>query len=104
MAAMHAASRSPTEADGLAHFDPLHVVAGGDHFTDHFMSGHKWVSGHAPIVVEHGQVGVAKTSIGDGDFHLLVAKRAGVKLIRLQGGVRGLGSVGFDGIAHWMVG
>jgi hypothetical protein len=78
---MHAAGSAPTDADMLPDFYALGLRSFRHHATDHFMAGHCWIGGNAPIVVDDGQVRVANAATLDLDFHFLGANRAGVVLV-----------------------
>jgi predicted 3-demethylubiquinone-9 3-methyltransferase (glyoxalase superfamily) len=60
------------------------VFAERDDATDNFVAGHKRISRHAPIVVEHREIAVAEAATFHGDLHLLAAERAGIVFKRLQ--------------------
>ncbi|MNE59827.1 hypothetical protein D3C80_1549450 [compost metagenome] len=73
--AVHTAAAIPTNAHHLANLQPFVLRMGaqfGD-FAHHLMAGHERVVGHAPFIIEHGEVGVADATVIDSNFNLIVA-------------------------------
>ena len=81
----------PAESDSLSDLETFGVVAESCNRADDFMTGNEWVGGHAPVVVEHGEVRVAKAAVLDGDLDLGVAEWAGFVFKGLQRGFGGGG-------------
>lgn len=78
-----ATAGEPAEADAVADFEALGVFAEGDDFADDFVAGDERVGGHAPFVVEHGEVAVADAATLHGNLDLPDAERAGCVFKRL---------------------
>jgi hypothetical protein len=74
----------PTKADAVTDLYPPGMFTDSDHLTDHLVAGDEGISGHAPIIVEHGEVTMADTATFHGDLHLLAAEGSGSVLERLQ--------------------
>ena len=74
----------PADADTLANFKTLGLIAQGDNSAHGFMPGNKRVLGDAPLVIEHGQVGVANTAVSDLDFDFVWTKFTEVEFEGLQ--------------------
>ena len=84
LVAMKTAGRRPTNANALAQFEAFGLPTQGDHRSDRFMSRNERELRHAPLVVEHGKIGMANSAVRNFDFHLLRAQFAGVKFKGLQ--------------------
>lgn len=76
------------------------MLSDGYDAAHHLVTQDQRVGGHAPIVVEHGEITVADTAALHGDFNLLVPKSAGRVFICLKGLFGGGGCEGVDGSAH----
>jgi hypothetical protein len=73
--AMHATAGRPAQSDALADIQALRSRAERRNAPDNFMSEDRWKLSHAPVVVEHCEVGMAKAAILDRNFDLLDSKR-----------------------------
>lgn len=72
---------------------------GGD-APDDFVAGNEGVGGHAPVVVEHGEIAVADAAALHGDLNLFAAEGAGGVFEGLEGLFGAESGEGFDGGAH----
>ena len=79
---VHATRRGPAEPDSLTDFQALRRRAEGTDSSDDFMSQDRGIIRHAPVVVEHRNVGMAQAAVFDGNLHVLGAESS--ELDRLQ--------------------
>src|SRR5271166_3986478 len=70
--AAHAAARGiPAKTHPLADLGSRDLVADSADRADDFVAGHERVRGHAPVVGQHRQIGMADTTILNGDLDLI---------------------------------
>ncbi len=94
--AMKTTISRPANADALAHLKALGIFPECYHGSNRFMSGNERELRHAPLVVEHGKIGVANSAVRDFDFHLVRAQLAGIKFKRLQSFMGGCSRVSMN--------
>ncbi len=63
---------------------------------DHLMTGHDGVAGHPPVIVEHGEIGVADTASRDIDLDLARFEFTGLEIESLKAASGLVGGVGTD--------
>ena len=73
-----------------------HAPPDGGNGAHHFMSGHQWKGGDAPLIVEHAHITVADAAVFDFDFNILVGQGARIILEGLQFATGRRGRVGID--------
>jgi hypothetical protein len=64
------------------------------------VAGDHRVTGKAPVIVEHREIGVTDAAVGNLDFHLLGFERAGVILVGFERLAFAKRRIGFDRGVH----
>jgi len=68
---MHATARVPTDTDALSDFESLGIWTYGRDSTDDFVPENRGVLRNAPVIVQHGKIGVTQVTVFDRDFNIL---------------------------------
>jgi hypothetical protein len=76
--AMKTTARVPTQAYGLSDLEELSALPESYDLADRFMPGNKRILRHAPLVKQHGHVGVTNATVLNFDFDLFVTQRSGI--------------------------
>src|SRR6188768_547788 len=95
LAAVHAATGVPPDADALSDLESLGVGTDSGDPADHLMTENGRVLGDSPVVVENGEVGVAEATVFDGDLNVFGPKRSEVDRFECHGLFGGGGDPGF---------
>src|SRR5262249_49180111 len=82
--AVQTTMRKPAKANPLTELESFCGFTQRDNCSHHFVSRHKRVLRHAPFVVEHREVGVAKATMRHFNLDFLGAKRTRVETKKLQ--------------------
>lgn len=97
LVAGHATAAEPAQADRVTDLEVGDVVADLGDGADDFMTRHQWIAAVMPIVVQHGEIGMADAAGDDVDLHLIWFQCA---RIVLEGGEFALGFMGGVGSNH----
>src|ERR1700722_3256372 len=79
LSAAKAAVRPPSKSHALSDGESFGSVAESGDRTGHLMPGHKGIVGHTPIVIEHGEIRVAKAAMGDLDLDFFGSEWTGIE-------------------------
>jgi hypothetical protein len=74
--AMAAISTVPTQSNGHALLQVLHITPPGCNLSNYLVAGHQRVLRDAPLIVDHAQVTVAYTAVENVDLHFIGLKFA----------------------------
>ena len=75
-------------------------MAQGDDRADRFVAGNEREIGHAPFVVEHGEVGMADSAVADLDLDFLGTEFTRIEAEGLKRGTRCVGPVSMEASGH----
>ena len=93
---MHTAAGIPADADALT---DLQSFGGRPHISDaadDFMPQHGRIARNPPLVVSHGEVGMAETAMLYLDFNVIAIEQAKLNLLTDQGLFDAGSNPGFD--------
>jgi hypothetical protein len=74
----------PAESHALSDLESFGSIAESGDRAGHLMPGHEGVFGHPPIVIEHGEIRVAKAAIADLDFNFFGSEFPGIEAKRFK--------------------
>jgi hypothetical protein len=95
-AAVAATLGEPTHAHPISFFKAMRSRANVDHFADHLVPGYQREDCIAPVVADHGNIGMTDPAGLDLDFNLPLCQRFGGVFKGLKRGTRFHGSKGSD--------
>jgi len=76
--------RAPAESHALSDLEPFGSIAESGDRAGHLMPGHEGVFGLTPIVIEHGEIRVAKAAMADLDFNFFGSEFPGIEAERFK--------------------
>ena len=76
----HATSGEPPQSDAVPNLDVPNLTSCGDNRSNDFVTRHKRVLTEAPLIVEHGEIGMADPAIAHRDLNLLFFEWTGIEL------------------------
>src|SRR5512138_1833499 len=79
LAAVHVATREPTDTHALTDIPSLRIWTDGCDVTDDLMAQDRGELRDSPLVVEDRKVGMTQAAMLDGDFNVLVAEQTRVE-------------------------
>jgi len=90
----------PADANALADLEALSLFAKGNDCADSFMARYEGKCGHAPFVIEHGEVGMTYSAVADLNLYFLGSEFTQIEAERLKRGMRLGSSVSMEGGGH----
>lgn len=82
---MHTAAGIPTDADALP---DLQSFGGRPHISnaaDDLMPQHRWIARNPPLIIPHGEIGMAEPAMLHLDFNVIAIERAKLNLLADEG-------------------
>jgi hypothetical protein len=74
LVAAHARARIPSNPDPVSYFYLFRVRSDCRYATNDFMPGNKRINRIAPLVLPHGEIGMADPAVFDGYFNFICSK------------------------------
>ena len=78
----------PADANALADLEALNFFTKGNHRAGCFMPRNERKCGHAPFVIEHGDVGMTYSAVADLNFYFLGSEFPRIETERFKRGTR----------------
>jgi hypothetical protein len=85
LTASHATAGTPPNPHALSNAQAFRLRTNGGDSADNLVSWNNRVFCHPPLIVEHRKIGMTDAAILDGNFDLVMGKRAWIKLDGSQG-------------------